>query len=64
MFAISKAEADQLAAPIANMIAKSERLKNAGEYADAISLVTAALIIFAPRFVVYFKHCEYRKQNR
>lgn len=62
VFAISKAEADQLAAPIANMIAKSERLKNAGEYADAISLVTAALIIFAPRFVVYFQQQSAKKK--
>lgn len=53
MFALTKAEADQLATPIANMIAKSEKFANAGEYADAIALVTAALIIFVPRVLMY-----------
>ena len=46
-------EAKQLATPIANMIAKSEKLQNMGEYADAISLVTASLVIFAPRAMMF-----------
>lgn len=58
---ISPDEANQLATPIANMIAKSEKLQNMGEYADAISLVTASLIIFAPRAMVYH---EQKKQKK
>lgn len=53
IFTLQPEEAQQLATPIANMIAKSEKLANLGEYADAISLVSAALIIFVPRFLVY-----------
>ena len=55
------AEANQLATPISNMIAKSEKLQNMGEYADAISLVTASLVIFAPRAMVYH---EQKKQKK
>ena len=46
-------EATQLAIPIANMIEKSEKLKAMSEHADAISLVTASLVIFAPRMLIY-----------
>ena len=46
-------EATQLANPIANMIEKSEKLKAMSEHADAISLVTASLVIFAPRMLIY-----------
>ena len=53
VFTLQPTEAMQLATPIANMMAKSEALQNMGQYADAISLVTASLIIFAPRFMVY-----------
>ena len=61
MFALTKMECDQLATPIANMIAKSEKLSNAGEYADAIALVTASLIIFAPRIMMYFDQQKKKK---
>lgn len=53
MFTLTEAEAMQLATPIANMAAKSEKLANAGEYADAIALVTAAFLIFTPRIIMY-----------
>lgn len=53
VFTLQPVEANQLATPIANMIAKSEALQNMGQYADAISLVTASLVIFAPRFMAY-----------
>lgn len=53
MFALTEPEAMQLAAPISNMMAKNEKLANAGEYADAIALVTAAFLIFTPRIIMY-----------
>lgn len=58
---LSQAEATQLATPISNMIAKSEKLQNMGEYADAIALVTASLVIFAPRA---FAQTEINKQKK
>ena len=61
IWALRPEEATQLATPIANMIAKSEALKNMGEYADAISLVTASLVIFAPRAMMYH---EMNKQKK
>lgn len=54
-------EATQLATPIANMAAKSEKLQNMGEYADAIALVTASLVIFAPRAMVYHDQQKAKK---
>ena len=61
IWALRPEEATQLATPIANMIEKSEALKNMGEYADAISLVTASLVIFAPRAMMYH---EMQKQKK
>lgn len=57
-------EAKQLATPIANMIAKSEKLQNMGEYADAIALVTASLVIFAPRAMMYADQQKKKKTER
>ena len=54
MFALSKVEADQIATPLANMIAKSEKLGQLGEHADAVALVTACIVIFAPRIMLCF----------
>ena len=53
VFTLQPVEAAQLATPLANMIAKSEALSKMGEHADAISLITASLVIFAPRFMMY-----------
>lgn len=53
MFALSQPEAMQIATPLANMIAKSETLSKAGEYSDAIALVTACLVVMVPRLLVY-----------
>lgn len=61
---LKEEEAKQLATPIANMIAKSEKLQNMGEYADAISLVTASLIIFAPRAMVFADQQKKKKIER
>lgn len=48
---LQQEEAIQLAEPIANMIQKSEALQSLGEHADAVALVSAALIIFTPRVI-------------
>lgn len=61
VFKLQPEETMQLATPIANMIEKSEKLQNLGEHADAISLVTASLIIFAPRVMIY---TEQQKQKK
>ena len=61
LWQLSPAEANQLATPISNMIAKSEKLQNMGEYADAIALVTASMIIFAPRA---FAQAEINKKKK
>lgn len=54
MFAISKMEADQIATPLANMIAKSEALKGLSEHADAVALVSACFVVMIPRVMMYF----------
>lgn len=64
IWALKPEEANQLASPIANMVEKSEKLKNMGEYADAISLVTASLIIFTPRAVIYAGQQKQKKIDR
>ena len=61
VFTLKPEEAQQLATPISNMIAKNEKLQNLGEHADAIALVTASLVIFAPRVFVY---TEQQKQKK
>ena len=61
VFTLTPAETMQLATPMANLIEKSEKLQNLGEHADAISLVTASLIIFAPRVLIY---SEQQKQKK
>lgn len=52
MFALSQVEANQLATPIANMIAKSEKIGALAEHADAVALITASIVIFAPRIMM------------
>lgn len=64
MFALSPLEAEQIATPLANMIAKSENLAGLGEHADAIALVTACLVIFAPKIMLYFDTQKKKKIER
>ena len=64
IWALHEEEAKQLATPIANMIAKSEKFQNMGEYADAISLVTASLVIFAPRAMMFADQQKKKKIER
>lgn len=61
VWALKPEEAKQLAQPIANMIAKSEHLQNMGEYADAIALITASVMIFGPRAYIFASQQKARK---
>ena len=64
VFMLRPEEANQLATPLANMIEKSEKLQNLGEHADALSLVTASLVIFAPRVLVYSDQQKKKKLEK
>jgi hypothetical protein len=47
-------EAKQIADPLANILQKSEAVANVtSEYADAIALVTACVMIFVPKFLLW-----------
>jgi len=61
VFTLTQTEAQQLATPIANMIEKSEKLSKMSEHADALALVSASLIIFAPRILVYHDQQKQKK---
>lgn len=64
VFMLRPEEANQLATPLANMIEKSEKLQSLGEHADALSLVTASLVIFAPRVLVYSDQQKKKKLEK
>ena len=61
MFAISEQEAETIANPLSNIIAKNENFAALGEHADGIALVTACIVVMLPRFMLFF---EVRKQNK
>ena len=61
MMLISKTEADTIATPLCNIIAKSERFKDLGEHTDAIALVTACLVVFAPRIILLANAAKEKK---
>ncbi|MGE7954927.1 hypothetical protein [Lysinibacillus xylanilyticus] len=53
-FIITKDEADQLAKPLSNILSKNDAFSEvAGEYADHITLLIAAITIFIPKFLMY-----------
>lgn len=58
---ISESEAKQIAEPLSNIIEKSEHLKSLGEHADAFALVTACLMIFAPRLIITLQTNKVKK---
>ena len=64
VFALTEPEAMQIATPLANMIAKSETLSKAGEYSDAISLVTACLVVMVPRLLIYSDQQKKKKLEK
>ena len=58
---ISESEAEQIAKPLSNIIAKSEHLKSIGEHADAFALISACLMIFAPRLIISLQTKKVKK---
>lgn len=53
-FALTIEEANQIALPLANILAKNEGVANAAsEYADHIALLFAAATIMIPKFLLY-----------
>ncbi|WP_145681815.1 hypothetical protein [Bacillus licheniformis] len=53
-FMLSEQEADQICAPLSNIMARSEGVAGvAGEYADHIALVIACFTIFVPKFLMW-----------
>lgn len=61
IFALSETEAKQLAEPIANIITNTGYSEQVGKYADHIALVTACLMIFAPRLIVFSQQQKVKK---
>lgn len=61
MFALSEMEAEQIAKPLASMAAKSEKFAGMAEHSDAIALVTACVVIMAPRLMLFFDGQKQRK---
>ena len=59
---ISESEAKQIAEPLSNIIEKSEHLKSFGEHADAFALVTACMMIFAPRLIMTMQISKKKKE--
>ena len=57
---ISEAEAMQISKPLANILEKSQ-LKVINENADAIALVTACLMIIAPRIILTLQNNKNKK---
>lgn len=50
-FAITEKEAEQIAKPLANIIAKNDSFAGLGEHSDSIALTTACIMIFIPRLI-------------
>lgn len=61
MFTLSELEAQQIATPLANIIAKNEKFSGVSEHADAIALVTACFVVMIPRFMLYFDAQKQKK---
>jgi len=54
VWALTDKEADQLAEPLANILARNEAFsKVAGANGDAMALVLAAFLIFVPKFMMW-----------
>lgn len=58
---ITETEAEQIAKPLSNIIAKSEHLKGLGEHADSFALISACLMIFAPRIFITLQSNKSKK---
>ena len=60
-FALSKREAEQIAEPLANIIATNDSLNALSKHSDSIALVTACFMIFVPKLVMFL---TYKKQQK
>lgn len=60
-WAISEAEAMSIAEPLTNIIEKSETLSKVAEHSDGIALVTACMMVFAPRAAVSVQQAQKKK---
>lgn len=61
IFALSEGEAEQIAKPLANIIAKNDSLSGLGEHADSIALITACVMIFIPRLIIFLQYQKNKK---
>ena len=61
---LSAQEAQQIADPLANILAKNEALGNAiGEHADAFALITACFVVFLPKALMYMASKPKKPKN-
>lgn len=60
---ITEAEAKQIADPLAKILAKSESLKGLGEHADSFALISACLMVFAPRIITTLQLNKTKKKK-
>lgn len=63
-FALSPAEAEQLAKPLANLIAKNDSLNGLGEHSDSIALLGACALIFIPRLIGYLSYVRAKNKDK
>lgn len=61
IFALTEGEAEQIANPLANIIAKNDSLAGLGEHADSVALITACLMIFIPRLIIFLQYQKNKK---
>lgn len=61
---ITKAEAEQIAKPLSNIIANNEHLKQLTEHADSFALISACIMIFAPRLLITITQNKGKKEKK
>ena len=57
-------ESQSIAEPLAKIIEKNENLKNLGEHADALALVTACITVIAPRAILSVNMAKSEKEKK
>lgn len=64
MFALTPTEAEQIAKPLSNILAKNDSVgKVASEYADHIALLFAALTIIVPKVLLFLQKRKQEKER-
>lgn len=56
-------ESKSIAEPLAKLIEKNDNLKNLGEHADALALVTACITVIAPRAILSVNMAKVEKEK-